>query len=58
MTNLEKAKLSLELNKVICAKEEMEVRIMERQEEIERLQENIMKQNEKILELEQKKAEL
>jgi hypothetical protein len=52
MSNLEAAKKRLELNKVKCAKEEMEVRVLEREAEIDRLKKSIAVQDEKILELE------
>lgn len=52
MNKLEEAKKKLEINKVRCAKEEMEVRILEREAEIERLKMNIEVQNEKLKELE------
>jgi hypothetical protein len=45
------AKKKLELSKVKCAKEEMELRIFEREEEIARLKENIENQDKRIKEL-------
>ena len=54
MHNLEFAKLKLERNKVSCAKEEMEVRILEREAEIHRLKESIKIQHDKLVELDEK----
>ena len=51
LNKLEIAKKKLELSKVKCAKEEMELKIFEREEEISRLQENIELQNKRIAEL-------
>jgi len=44
MQELEKRKKQLELSRVKLAREELELKIMERQEEITRLQEAIEKQ--------------
>ena len=49
--SLERKKMELELRKVETAKMEMEVRIYEREEDIKRLQDNILIQDIKIEEL-------
>lgn len=51
MTDLERAKKQLEYRKVETARVEMEVRIMERNAEIERLKENIEVQNGRLEEI-------
>jgi len=51
MTKLEVAKIRLELSKVKAAKEEMEYRILEREEDINRIKENIINQDKRIMEL-------
>lgn len=53
MTELEKKKKILEIKRVEVAREEMEFRIFERLEEIERLRENIQNQDRRILEIKQ-----
>ena len=50
--NLEKKKKELELSKVKCAKQEMELKILERLEDIQRIEDNIKIQDNKIMELE------
>lgn len=54
MSPLELKRLQAELKRVDAAKEEMEVRILERTEEIARLEENIKIQNTKLKELKEK----
>ena len=49
--NLELERKKLEVKKVIMAKSEMEFRILERQADIERLKEEIVKQDKRVLEL-------
>jgi len=49
--SLELAKKKLELSKVQCALEEIEVKIMEREEDIKRLKDSSIVQKEKIEEL-------
>ena len=51
--NLETKKKELELAKVTCAKQEMEFKILERLEDIKRLEESIEVQNKRIEELKQ-----
>lgn len=51
MSDLEREKLKLELIKVEAAKAEMVYRIMERKEDIKRLESNIAAQDVKIKEL-------
>ena len=46
MKDLERAKKELELKKISLAKEEMKYKILERMADIERLEENIKKQEE------------
>lgn len=53
LSELDKARKSLELRKVETAKMEMEFRVLERQSEIERLKENILIQDIRIEELKQ-----
>jgi hypothetical protein len=53
--SIEKKKKQLELGKVTIARDEMEIRIEERKEEITRLKKNIVAQEERM---EQLKAEL
>ena len=53
MTELEKKKKQLELARVSLAKQELELKIEERLDEIERLKVNIEVQNKRILELKQ-----
>jgi coenzyme F420-reducing hydrogenase delta subunit len=53
--SLERKKKELEIAKVECAKQEMEYKILERMEEIKRLEENILIQEGRI---EQLKMEL
>jgi hypothetical protein len=48
---LELKKMQLERMKVECAKQEMELRIFEREEEIQRLRDNIKLQDKRINEL-------
>jgi LPS O-antigen subunit length determinant protein (WzzB/FepE family) len=48
---LELKKMQLERMKVDCAKQEMELRIFEKEEEISRLKENIKNQDKRINEL-------
>jgi hypothetical protein len=55
--SLEKKKKELELAKVKCGKQEMEFKILERLEDIERLKENINIQDKRILELEKELGE-
>ena len=50
--NLELMRKKLELTKVKASKEEMEFNIMLKMEDVKRLEENIVKQNERIMELE------
>lgn len=57
MSPLEQKKTKLELSRVSLAKEEMEMRIAERMDEIARLQDQIKIQDEKINELTMKLAE-
>jgi hypothetical protein len=57
MNALELKKLQAELKRVDAAKEEMEVRVLERQEEIQRLQDNIKLQEARFAELTLKIAE-
>lgn len=52
MSELEKKKKKLELSKVRVAREEMEFRIMERMDEVKRMEEAILKQMEREKELE------
>lgn len=56
--SIEKAKLNLELMKVRCGSEEMRFKIMEREQDIERLKKNIEIQEKKIKELEAKLSNL
>jgi hypothetical protein len=49
--NIEKKKKEVELMKVQAAKAEFELKIIQRMEEIERLEDNIKLQEEKISEL-------
>ena len=49
--NIKKMKLELEKMKVACAKQEMELRIVERMEEIARLEDNIKIQNARMEEI-------
>jgi len=49
--NLERKKKELELAKVTCGKQEMELKILEREEDIKRLKENIKVQEQRIEEL-------
>lgn len=49
--SLEKKRKQIELMRVTVAKQEMELRIEERMEEVKRLEENIKIQNTKIEEL-------
>jgi hypothetical protein len=51
-SEIEKRRKKLELARVIYAKEEMELKIMEREADIERIKENIKLQDKKIKELE------
>jgi predicted nucleotide-binding protein (sugar kinase/HSP70/actin superfamily) len=51
MTELEKKKKILEIKRVEVAKEEMEFRILERLDEIERLRDNIENQDRRIFEI-------
>lgn len=51
MINLELERKKLEMVKVAAAKEEMKFRIMERESEIQRLQENIENQDKRLKEL-------
>lgn len=53
MNDLEKAKKELELRKVETAKLEMEFRILERMDDIKRLEENIKVQDNRIEEINQ-----
>lgn len=55
--SIEKLKLKAELLRVQSAKAEMELHIMERQIEIQRLETNIQIQDQKISELENKLKE-
>jgi hypothetical protein len=50
--NLERKKKELELSKVKCGRQEMEFKILERLEEIERLKDNLKIQDKRISELE------
>lgn len=50
--NIERKKKEVELMKVRAAKAEFELKVFQRNEEIERLVENINKQDERISELE------
>lgn len=52
MTVLEKAKKSLELKKVGVAREEMAFRILEKEDDIQRLKANIVIQEARMKELE------
>lgn len=54
MSKLELQKTKLELQRVACARAEMEYNIMQREDEIQRLQDNIKIQTAKELELKQK----
>jgi SMC interacting uncharacterized protein involved in chromosome segregation len=56
--SIEKAKIKLEIMKVICGAEEMKYKIMERKADIKRLEENIIIQENRIKELEAKLTEL
>lgn len=58
MTNLEFEKKKLEVKKVETAKLEMEYKVLERYQDIERLKENIENQNKTIARLEQELEEL
>lgn len=58
MTKLELAKKEMELKRVILAKEEMHLKILERQEDIERIEKSIVVQEEKIVELKELLAEI
>lgn len=49
--NLERKKKELEISKVKCAMQEMELKIFERQEEIKRLEDNMLNQQKRIDEL-------
>jgi hypothetical protein len=53
MNELERKKLELELKKVDCAKEEMELKVLERLAEIDRLKDNIITQEKRINEIEE-----
>jgi hypothetical protein len=55
--SLEIKKKKLELAKVMCAKQELELKILEREEEILRLMDNIKVQDKKIEELKQELGE-
>ena len=57
MTALELKKLQVQLKQVDAAKEEMEQRVMERMEDIARIEENIKVQQTKIEEIHAKLAE-
>jgi hypothetical protein len=50
--SLELMRKKLELTKVKASKEEMEFNILLKMEDVKRLEENIVKQNERIMELE------
>lgn len=52
--NLETMRAKAELLRVQSAKAEMELNIFERKAEIERLEQNVLKQNERIKEIEAK----
>jgi hypothetical protein len=51
LNNLERKKLELERMKVACAKSEMEFRILEHEENIERLMQNMENQEKRIIEI-------
>lgn len=57
MSPLELKKMTAELKRVDAAKEEMELRVCERMEEIQRLQDGIKIQEAKLEELKAKLAE-
>lgn len=57
MSPLELKKIQVELKRVDAAKEEMELRVQERMEEIQRLEDNIKIQVAKIEELQAKLAD-
>jgi hypothetical protein len=57
MSPLDIKKLQVELKRVDAAKEEMEQRIMERMEEVQRLEDNIKIQQAKIEEIQAKLVE-
>jgi chaperonin cofactor prefoldin len=57
MSPLDIKKIQVELKRVDAAKEEMELRVQERMEEIQRLEDNIKIQVTKIAELQAKLAD-
>lgn len=55
---LEIKKLELQKMKVLCAKQEMELKVLEKKEDIKRLEENIENQQKTIESLEEQLAQL